>query len=103
MYQLSISFIKGCMLTLLSVFIFYYMLPFVYEHPGISDQDVIKKALAGIFDIPAPSRERTEAIKAFDLTNPKPKCDNWIYVDYALVSEWAKNEPTEFLAIITEK
>ena len=54
----------------------------------------------GIFDIPAPSMDRFNAIKEFDKRHPKPKCDNWIYADYNKVKEWAKNEPTEFLHII---
>jgi hypothetical protein len=41
--------------------------------------------------------ERFDAIEAFDKKNPRPKCDNWIYADFALVKVWAEKEPTEFL------
>jgi len=51
----------------------------------------------GVFDIPAPSRERNEALDSY----PNIPCNNWIYADYALVKEWAKIEPTEFIDIIT--
>jgi len=55
---------------------------------------------AGIFDIPAPSYERSKAIDDFEKVNPRPKCNNWIYADYDKVEEWAKNEPTEFIDVI---
>lgn len=55
---------------------------------------------AGIFDIPAPSVARIEAIKAFEGRNPRPVANNWIYADYSKVKEWAKNEPIEFLETI---
>ncbi len=56
---------------------------------------------AGIFDIHAPSKERTDAVNSFHEKHPRPKCDNWIYADYSKVKEWAKNEPTEFIGKIT--
>ena len=55
-----------------------------------------KMTQEGIYDIPAPSLERTNAVIAFNELNPMPKCDNWIYADYEKVKEWAANEPTEF-------
>lgn len=57
----------------------------------------------GIFEIPAPSIERSKAVKDFDTRNPYPKCDNWIYCDYKKVMEWALNEPTEFLQLLNSK
>lgn len=48
---------------------------------------------AGIFDIPAPSIERSRAIDEWYKENPRIKCDNWIYADYNKVREWAKEEP----------
>ena len=47
----------------------------------------------GVFDIPAPSKERNEAIDSY----PRIPCDNWIYADYTLVKAWAEVEPTEFI------
>jgi hypothetical protein len=44
--------------------------------------------------------ERLTAQTEYFNTNPSPKCDNWIYCDYAKVKEWASNEPTQFLEII---
>ena len=44
--------------------------------------------------------ERLNAVKKYREEHPAPKCDNWIYADYAKVKEWAKNEPTEFIEII---
>lgn len=54
----------------------------------------------GIFDIPGPSLERMDAVTEFHKRFPSPECNNWIYVDYKKVKEWAKNEPTEFLETI---
>ena len=54
----------------------------------------------GIFNIPAPSIERTLAISEFDERHPMPKKNSWIYADYDKVKEWAKNEPTEFIGEI---
>jgi len=69
-----------------------------YEKKVEDYQEKMKKE--GIFDIPAPSQERLKAIDTFEALNPRPKCDNWIYADYSKVREWAKNEPTEFIAVI---
>lgn len=49
----------------------------------------------GIFNIPAPSKERSEAVEAYNSINAEPKCDNWIYADYTKVKEWASKEPIE--------
>ncbi len=54
----------------------------------------------GIFDIPAPSRERTNAIAEFEIRYPRQKCDNWIYADYEKVKAWASIEPTVFIEIL---
>lgn len=35
--------------------------------------------------------------KRFVKTYPQAKGKNWVYADYKKVSEWAKDEPTEFL------
>lgn len=43
---------------------------------------------------------RIKAVNKYREEHPAPKCDNWIYADYAKVKEWAKNEPTEFIEII---
>ncbi len=72
-------------------------------YEDLIDERKIRMNEAGIFDIPAPSKQRTDAVDAFNRLNPRPKCDNWIYADYALVKEWAKTEPTQFLALITAK
>jgi hypothetical protein len=55
---------------------------------------------AGIFDIPAPSLERLNAIRVFEAKNPRPRRNNWIYADISKMEEWAANEPTEFIEII---
>ncbi len=57
-----------------------------------------KVQASGILDLPV-GVERTVRLKAFNDHTPQPKCDNWTYVDYVLVKEWAANEPTEFLEI----
>lgn len=44
--------------------------------------------------------ERVKAVNKFLEEHPWPKCNNWLYADYAKVKEWAKNEPTEFITII---
>jgi hypothetical protein len=54
----------------------------------------------GIFNIPAPSLERSEAIKKFYEKCPRPVCNNWIYADYSEVKKWASEEPKEFIATI---
>jgi hypothetical protein len=56
----------------------------------------------GIDDLPAGS-ERNARVAEFETRHPSPKCDNWTYCDYSKVSEWAKNEPTEFFGTITSK
>jgi hypothetical protein len=55
---------------------------------------------AGIFDIPAPSIERLDAIKKFESENPRPIRNSWIYADFNKVKAWAANEPTEFIGTI---
>lgn len=50
----------------------------------------------GIFDIPAPSIERMEAIKKFDEKHGKIKCDNWIYADLTKVKEWASSDNIDY-------
>lgn len=54
----------------------------------------------GIFDIPAPSKERRAAIEKFNDIFGDLECNNWTYPDYERVKEWASNEPSEFLEII---
>lgn len=54
----------------------------------------------GVLAIPAPSKERTEAVRLFDEKYGKVKCDNWIYADYKQVKEWAIKEPTVFIETI---
>ena len=55
---------------------------------------------AGIFDIPAPSVERSRAVTEWNKTYPKYHTSNWIYADYNKVKEWTSVEPTEFLDVI---
>ena len=83
-----------------------------YDGPNPSyDSEAFKKAYdehrkkmkeAGIFDIPAPSKERIDAIEEFEKTNPRPESDSWTYADYSKVERWAKNEPTNFIGKITK-
>ena len=47
---------------------------------------------AGVFGSPS--------IYAYEIIDPAPKCNNWIYTDYGKVKEWAANEPTEFIGTI---
>ncbi len=54
----------------------------------------------GIFNIPSPSKERTEAVQTFIEKYPRPKGDSWIHADYHKVAKWAEKEPTEFIATI---
>ena len=54
----------------------------------------------GVFNIPAPSVERFDAVKAFDKKHPFPKSDNWVYADYSQVKEWASKEPTVFFEVV---
>lgn len=56
---------------------------------------------AGIFDTPAPSKERTDAIREFETKHPRPIPDSWIYGDRDKIQEWANIEPSEFLETIT--
>lgn len=49
------------------------------------------------------SLERFNAVKEFEKENPFPRANNWVYCDYSKVSEWAKNEPTQFLKTFTYK
>jgi hypothetical protein len=56
---------------------------------------------AGIFNIPAPSVERSKAIDEFEILHPMPKANNWIYPDPEKVKSWAANEPKEFVKILT--
>lgn len=58
---------------------------------------------AGIFDIPAPSIARIEAIKEFDKTYNMPERNSWIYADYKAVQEWALTEPKEFLGTLVNE
>jgi len=48
------------------------------------------------------SKERCEFVNEFDARHPElnKRPDNWIYCDYKKVTEWASNEPTEFLETI---
>jgi hypothetical protein len=43
-----------------------------------------------------------ENFKQFRKTYPTKTSENWIYVDYKKVTEWSKNEPTEFLETLSE-
>lgn len=47
--------------------------------------------------------ERFNAVQEFNKTTPHPKANNWIFADYTKVQEWALNEPTEFLTVITRE
>lgn len=47
------------------------------------------------------SKERVELVDRFHRMYGDLKCNNWIYADYEQVREWAKDEPTEFVAIVT--
>lgn len=49
----------------------------------------------GVFDIPAPSVERSAAVARY----PRIQSNRWIYADYDKVKEWASQEPMEFLNI----
>lgn len=57
----------------------------------------------GILDFPPASKERIDAIDAYNLEHPRPKKDSWIYANYEEVKVWAEIEPTEFLMILTPK
>jgi hypothetical protein len=54
----------------------------------------------GIFDIPAPSMARYEAVQDFYKRNGRIKHDSWIYPDYEEVKKWASVAPTEFIKVI---
>lgn len=56
----------------------------------------------GIMDIPAPSVERSKAVKLFKETHTEFEyaVNHWIYADYEKVKVWASEEPTEFLKTI---
>jgi hypothetical protein len=77
-------------------------------NPDFNEEEYVKESAAykqkmkdaGIFDIPAPSLERLDAIRNFEAKNPRPKLNDWIYADMKKVKEWAQNEPTEFIEII---
>lgn len=56
----------------------------------------------GIDLVPA-GHERTNLVNEFNTRYPRPKANNWIYADYSKVKEWALNEPTEFLTVITSE
>jgi len=64
---------------------------------GVQNDLMIKE---GIFNIPAPSIERTKALEEFYKREGRVECNNWIYADYNKVREWAKIEPTEFIGVI---
>ena len=57
-----------------------------------------------IYDGPNPNfdEKRHENWIAYDRTPFHEPCNpSWIYADYTKVNEWAANEPTEFLEVIT--
>lgn len=54
----------------------------------------------GVYDIPAPSKERVEILEKFYDIFGRVECNNWLYPNYTRVREWASNEPTEFLETI---
>jgi hypothetical protein len=56
---------------------------------------------SGVLSIPGPSKERSEAVQEFYKENPYPKAEHWIYADYNRVAAWAKNEPKDFIKILT--
>jgi hypothetical protein len=70
-----------------------------YNRLQAAQREAMKKE--GIFDIPAPSKERSEAVDNFYKKNPPIKANNWIYADYNKVKEWAKDEPKTFIGKIT--
>lgn len=68
----------------------------VEAHNKLREEHKKRMTEAGVFDIPAPSAARSAAIEKFELTDPYPKADNWIYADYTKVKEWASTIPTIF-------
>jgi hypothetical protein len=57
-----------------------------------------------VFDGPNPNfdEKRHENWIAYDRKPMYEPCNpSWIYADYTKVNEWASNEPTEFLEVIT--
>lgn len=69
-----------------------------YERLSKEHKELMREE--GIFDIPAPSHRRSEAVSAFYKKVPPPVRNNWIHADYAKVREWASEEPKEFIGII---
>lgn len=70
------------------------------------EQTVLLKAFLSENDIDwndGPSLLRSNLVDKFYTTNPRVKCDNWIYADYDKVREWASVEPTEFLDVIKKE
>lgn len=68
-------------------------LKLVDEHKELFNQ-------SGLNDLPV-GLERFNAVQEFNKKHPHPKSNNWVYADYSKVQKWAKNEPTEFLEVIT--
>ena len=46
-------------------------------------------------------KERSEAVQEVYKEKPYPKAEHWIYADYNRVAAWAKNEPKDFIKILT--
>ena len=66
----------------------------------IEDQTELKKK-SGIYDLPAGSMKRMIALQAFELENPEPKYNGWIYATAEEIKLWAEIEPKEFLKVIS--
>lgn len=66
------------------------------EYRRLTDERRKQMETDGVFNIPAPSIERSEAVAKY----PEIPCNNWIYADYNKVNEWAANEPTEFVKVL---
>lgn len=65
------------------------------EHARLVKEREDKMRADGVFDIPAPSAERSMAVAKY----PRIQSNRWIYADYSKVKEWASQEPNEFLNI----
>jgi len=65
------------------------------EHADLWKQRVKELGLPDGFSL-----ELVEAHEEFLKEHPRPRANDWISCDYSKVIEWAKNEPTEFIAVI---
>ena len=81
----------------------------VYDGPNLDfDREAWKKVIEyqielkrslGIYDIPAGTMKRMQALQSFEKENPEPKYNGWIYADSALSASWAAIEPTKFVKV----